>query len=59
MWLDQNITRKVAFAYEANIFYRIFEETTVGKMSFSVSPAALRLYYKVSKHFIVLFHIKF
>jgi hypothetical protein len=42
IWLDQNISQKLASAYEANIFYRIFEQTTVGKTSFSVSPAVSR-----------------
>jgi hypothetical protein len=44
MWLDQNITKKIAFAYEANIFHRIFVcFASVGKTSFSISPAASRL----------------
>jgi hypothetical protein len=42
IWLDQNITQKLASAYEANIFYRIFEQTTVSERSFSVSPAFSR-----------------
>jgi hypothetical protein len=46
IWLDQNITQKLASAYEANIFYRIFEQTTVGKTSFSVSPAVSRQNFK-------------
>jgi hypothetical protein len=43
IWLVQNITQKLApVLYEGNIFYRIFEQTTVGKTSFSVSPAVSR-----------------
>jgi hypothetical protein len=40
----QNITKKLAFAiYKANIFYRIFEQTTaVDKTSVSISPAVSR-----------------
>jgi hypothetical protein len=39
-----NITKKLAFAiYKANIFYRIFEQTTVvDKTSVSISPAVSR-----------------
>jgi hypothetical protein len=57
MWLDQNITQKIAFAYEANIFYRIFEQVLSAKRVFQF-PLQLPGY-KVSKHFIVLFYIKF
>jgi hypothetical protein len=42
IWLDQNITKKLASANKANIFYRIFEQTTVSKTNFSVSPAVSR-----------------
>jgi hypothetical protein len=57
IWLDQNITQKLASAHESNIFYRIFEQTTVGKTSFSVSPA--QFHDKVSKRFTVTFTLNF
>jgi hypothetical protein len=36
MLLDLNTTKNKACAYKANIFHRIFEQTTVGKNNFSV-----------------------
>ena len=35
-------SKKLASANKANIFYRIFEQTTVSKTNFSVSPAVSR-----------------
>jgi hypothetical protein len=29
IWLDQNITQKLASAHKANIYYGIFKQTTV------------------------------